>query len=361
MESPRGYRGALITRIVKARSAFGMLSVVFLIASGAIGVAGGTATQASTAAYSVTDLGTLGGSINDTTQAYAINGNGQIVGKSVVQKIGTYTYHAFIYSAGKMTDLGTLPGGDESEAHAIDKYGDVAGFANTCKGCYTDNAFLYRNGKMKDLGTLGGGCSFAYGMNDFAEVVGQACASNQVAFLYSGGKMTDLGTLGGCCSSATAINNSHQVVGGSETSTTSSSTDHAVLWSNGRMTDLGTLGGCCSVAYAINDLGQIVGYATPLNRSAHAFLYSGGTMTDLGVFYDSSVAYAINNSGVVVGESDGRAVIFSGGKLQDLNQVIPPNSGWTLTEARGINDTGQIVCNGYNASGYSHAFLLNPI
>jgi probable HAF family extracellular repeat protein len=135
------------------------------------------------------------------------------------------------------------------------------------------------------------------------------------------------------------------------------------------MTDLGTLGGADSIAYAINDVGQIVGYASPPNSSVHAFLYSGGKLTDLGVFFDSSVAEALNRSGVVVGTADvlnsngttdSHAFIYSGGKLQDLNNLIPKGSGWVLTEATGINDTGQIVCNAHNASGYTHAFLLTP-
>jgi probable HAF family extracellular repeat protein len=92
----------------------------------------------------------------------------------------------------------------------------------------------------------------------------------------------------------------------------------------------------------------------------HAFLYSGGKMKDLGAFYDPSVAEAINNSGVVVGESDNHAFIYTGGKLQDLNKLIPSGSGWVLTEATGINDTGQIVCNASSTTSYTHAFLLNP-
>jgi probable HAF family extracellular repeat protein len=91
-----------------------------------------------------------------------------------------------------------------------------------------------------------------------------------------------------------------------------------------------------------------------------ARLYSGGKLTDLGVFFDSSVAEALNRSGVVVGTADSHAFIYSGGKLQDLNNLIPKGSGWVLTEATGINDTGQIVCNAHNASGYTHAFLLTP-
>ena len=47
--------------------------------------------------------------------------------------------------------------------------------------------------------------------------------------------------------------------------------------------------------------------------------------------------------------------------MQDLNNLIAPTSGWTLEEANGINDLGQIVGGGYNSSGQWHAFLLTPI
>jgi probable HAF family extracellular repeat protein len=131
--------------------------------------------------------------------------------------------------------------------------------------------------------------------------------------------------------------------------------------------------GFCEMAEARMTLlkfSRIVGYASPTTGSVHAFLYSVGKMTDLGVFFDSSAAEAINTSGVVIGQADVLnsngttefpAFIYSGGKLQDLNNLIPSGSGWVLTEATGINDKGQIVCDAYNATtGSTHAFLLNP-
>jgi probable HAF family extracellular repeat protein len=377
MNSPSNHLHALVKRIVT----FGMLSIVLFTAAVAYGLAGGKAAHASPQTYTITDLGTLG---YNTTVGYGINANGQIVGRSYLQqtvpvtqgcpprhKCFAHIYHAFLWSNGTMTDLGTL-GGTFSEARALDSTGDVVGTSTLSGTSFTPtHAFLDHNGHMTDLGTLGGSCSYAYGVNDVGEVVGQACTtSNQDAFLYSGGKMIDLGTLGGSPSIAYAINSSHQVVGSSETSTTFSSTMHAFLWSNGTMTDLGTLGGSTSIAYAINTAGQVVGYASPPNSSVHAFLWSNGTMTDLGVLFDSSVAEAINTAGVVVGTADvlnsngttaNHAFIYSGGTLQDLNNLIPSGSGWVLTEATGINDKGQIVCNAINTSGYTHAFLLNPV
>jgi hypothetical protein len=49
----------------------------------------------------------------------------------------------------------------------------------------------------------------------------------------------------------------------------------------------------------------------------------------------------------------------SGGRLPDLNDVIPSGSGWTLQWAVAINDRGQIT--GYGVvNGQTHAFLLTP-
>jgi probable HAF family extracellular repeat protein len=45
--------------------------------------------------------------------------------------------------------------------------------------------------------------------------------------------------------------------------------------------------------------------------------------------------------------------------MLDLNTLIPPGTGWTLDQANGINDAGEIV--GYGAKkGQQHAFLLTP-
>jgi probable HAF family extracellular repeat protein len=378
METRRHDQMRALVQRMRTRRAFAMVAVV-LVASVTVGPGAGRAFSAGVQTYAVTDLGTLG----TTTVSYGINASAEIVGRSYLQQTvpgdhctlhhpncRVQVFHAFRYSAGRIIDLGTL-GGTFSDARAVNGNGDVAGFSTLSGTSLSPTfAFLYSNGKMKDMGTLGGRSSHAYGINDFGQVVGDSYTASGAddAFLYSAGKMTDLGALGSLGSSANDINNVHQVVGGSEVANGSGM--HAFLWSNGTMKDIGTLGGPQSIAYAINDGGQITGYSTPPNRSAHAFLYSGGKMTDLGVFFDSSVGEAINTSGLVVGQADVlnndgttqyHAFIYSGGSLRDLNTLIPAGSGFVLTEATGINDAGQIVCNGYNpTNGQIHAFLLNP-
>ena len=46
--------------------------------------------------------------------------------------------------------------------------------------------------------------------------------------------------------------------------------------------------------------------------------------------------------------------------MQDLNNLISSNCGWTLEDAVAINNKGQIVGYGINPSGQTDVFLLTP-
>jgi hypothetical protein len=52
---------------------------------------------------------------------------------------------------------------------------------------------------------------------------------------------------------------------------------------------------------------------------------------------------------------------MSSGVMHDLNDLVVDKAGWTLTEARAINDNEQIVGTGTNSAGQSHGFLLTPL
>src|SRR5262249_33676414 len=137
------------------------------------------------------------------------------------------------------------------------------------------------------------------------------------------------------------------------------------------MADLGTLGGTYSIANAINDGGVVVGQSgvTTASSHPHAFRYTNGVMADLGTIAgDWSSAQDGNSIGGIVGystfpgsaETAYHAFLDHGGVMFDLNSLIDPTAGWTLSKANGINDTGQITGSGL-INGEQHAFVLTPI
>jgi probable HAF family extracellular repeat protein len=304
----------------------------------------------------------LGGSYG---QAFGINNSGTIIGYS--HNSGNVAEHAFSYSGGVMTDLGSLAGFDgyNSCAYGINNSGIIVGVSRTSSS--TQHAFRYTGGGMTDLGTLGGAYSQASGINSSGTVVGwsQISAGALHGFSYSSGLMTDLGTLpGGSYSEAYGINDSGTIVGIGDGSAGS---QRAFSYSAGVMTDLGTLGGAYSQAYAINSGGTIVGYSyTSGNLFWHAFSYVGGLMTDLGTLGGSfSQANALNSSGTIVGYSytsgniaPPHAFSYNGGVMIDLAPYLTSIGITGESRATAINDNGDIVGWGEAADGYVHAFAL---
>jgi probable HAF family extracellular repeat protein len=136
------------------------------------------------------------------------------------------------------------------------------------------------------------------------------------------------------------------------------------------MQDLHTLGGDYSLAAAINATGQVVGQSTVTGLTdLHAFRWDSATgMMDLGTLAGASDsrAYGLNNQGQIVGSCyflsllGSHAFRWSDGTMTDVNDELPPDSGWTVQSATGINDVGQVVGFGKNPDGQTHGFLLTP-
>lgn len=98
-----------------------------------------------------------------------INERSQITGEMWTYSVTDY--HAYIWEAGEVIDLGPIPGGFTSEARAINSRGDVTGRGRMNDLTY--HGFLYTNGEMIDLGLVPGAtrCQ-VYDMNDSQEIVG---------------------------------------------------------------------------------------------------------------------------------------------------------------------------------------------
>jgi probable HAF family extracellular repeat protein len=314
------------------------------------------------AAYTVTDLGTLGG--GGTAQAFDINEAGQVVGYAHTASL---QQHAFLWTDGVMTDLGSLPTGSSSKAFGLNNNGQVVGYAfdGSAAGGATNHAFLWEEGVMTDLFPVP---QFSIGnaVNDAGQVVGNYNLNRP--FIWEDGVFTDLGGFDGGASFGYAldINNAGQVVGSSHVNNGSEGIEqHAFLWEEGVMTDLGALPGMLdSRAHAINQLGDVVGFSSlfdpdTTDEISRSFLYSNGQMIDLNVPGDYTAAEDINDLGHIVGWMGSRAYIYEDGVVPELNTLILPGSGITVQKATGINNAGQIV--GYGRAGTStRAVLLTP-
>ena len=113
---------------------------------------------------------------------------------------------------------------------------------------------------------------------------------------------------------------------------------------------------------SINAAGTIAGYgfqSLPGNKQALIWK-TDGTVTDLNPLLGATVAdaSAINDANDVVGSADNHAFLYNGTGY-NLNQLISPAAGWTLTTALGINNDGQIIGIG-QLNGVNAAFLLTP-
>jgi probable HAF family extracellular repeat protein len=249
------------------------------------------------------------------------------------------------------SDLGTL-GSSSAVGFKINDSGTVVGWAETIYG-YPQAFQSPAGGPLQTLGSLSASDSYAMGINSAGVIAGTAYVSGQPhGVIWNGSTTTDLGA--GVY--ATGINDPSVVVGGN---------GHAFVMTNGVYQDLGVLtGGDWSSAYAINNSGMVVGYSSLASGNFGAFFWTPQNgMQQLGTFGGlDSYATGLNSSDEVIGYaslSSGYEHAFSaqGTVMTDLGTL----GGSSF--AYGINDSGEIV--GYSwpvNGGNPHAFLyLNGI
>jgi probable HAF family extracellular repeat protein len=294
--------------------------------------------------YTVTDLGTLVDGRNSS--AWAINALGQVVGSTIVHDHA----HPFLWTDGRLQDLGILPGTSECRAVAINDRGQVVG---PCTG----RGFLWTaDSGMTPLPIPTP--NYPLGINGQGDIVG-IFGNPPHAFLYRNGRFDDLGP-----GQAFAINDQDQIVGVDEHS--------ARLWDDLGTHDLDDEGGW-TAAYAISASGVIAGSstrgATTNAVPSHAVLWTPYGISDLGTLGGDRAAALAMSGDLIVGRSVtakggvDRAFVYDingPGYALDLNDLIPPNSGWILSEARGVNAAGQIVGLG-QLNSMNCAFLLTPV
>ncbi|HVO81644.1 MAG TPA: hypothetical protein VMT28_12995 [Terriglobales bacterium] len=251
----------------------------------------------------------------------------------------------------------SLPAGFETaEALGLNNDGHVIGVAMSADSTRR-HAFSFRDGKVA---LLSGEQSKPSAINDRGEIAGESSISGKAAtvpVLWRGHEAVDLGA---CCGgTATGINQEGQVVGQIYDA---QGLYHAFLWDQTRGIQSIVPGDDYSSALAINDAGHVLVQAFP-----RILLYKDGALTPLDLSARvPSQPRDFNNCDAIVGSfgphSDAlRAFVWEKSSgLHDLNDRIPPGSGWKLEVATGINNRGEIVGWGDHKGMEDAGFLLVP-
>jgi uncharacterized repeat protein (TIGR01451 family) len=323
-----------------------------------------------------------------------------------------------------VTPLKLVSTGKYSAATAINSQGQVAGWASMNAADSSRHAFLYSGGAFTDLGTFGGTYSAAAGLNDNGEVVGQSTyASLQIegnlivynlthAFDYRGGQLIDLTPTSQYYSTADSINNSGQIAGGLTDDATD--TYHGFLYQNGVFTNIdagdsahasealkinasgqicgrmNTLADIYDGSYGfywsggsyhtflpeprgnpssisafngMNDAGQCVGAAAETTgySTLYPFVYDGAALTYLGS--GIGAATAINAHGHVVGyyyspdSTLQTGFLYNGSSYTMMSALGTAGNGTSWLEANAVNNFDQVGGKGFNVSGNYAAFV----
>lgn len=291
----------------------------------------------------------------ETSEAYAINAKGQVVGS--YERPDGFS-HAFIWENGKARDLGALAERPNSVARGISDSGRICGYSYM-RSVDRQAVVWEPDGTMVRLSPFGADMEAqARGINDRFVVGSSGRDEATGAVRWNGYTPESLHAF-----QTYSVNESGHSAG---VLRNSAGIDHAMYWRDGVPKDLGTLGGPSSYAYCINSRDRIVGSAETSSDVRRACIWMDGNIVELGSLGGLRAdATGINDRLQAVGSSltgsgEVHAFIWDARRgLRDLNSLIPSNSGWVLVEAWDINDSGSIAGIG-RRNGKRSAFVLTP-
>jgi probable HAF family extracellular repeat protein len=325
--------------------------------------------------YTVTDLG----KVATSSVAHAMNSSGQIVG--AIGGAHGDNLIAFFWPNHGGKPIGRPQHSDYSEAFGINDAGQVVGAANLQDGM---RGFTWSNGNNLTLlnPLAGDSSSAAYALNNAGTAAGFSSGPHgtEAVIWRNDLPQTLVANSTNATSEALAINANGSVVGflgeGSQ--------QRGFIWSTNGLHELLPIpGDDSSQALAVNQSEQAAGISMS-NGLSRATLWDQNGVHNLGILQSGnhSEAFGINNAQFVVGSSGsslGRHAFLwtPQNGMQDLNNLIPPNSDVVLSAAVAINDAGQIVAVGNlgagtnpkqemaldrdNHAGVTRVFLLTPM
>jgi probable HAF family extracellular repeat protein len=339
------------------------------------------------AAYTLIDLGTLGGSFSS---AAAVNNKRQVVGRSwrndLPECLGSEEdrpcEYAFLWQGGQLTDLGhAQPNGLRTYPTAINAKGVVVGFeelpapAGDNFSVLLNRPFVYLSGVFQTLPLLSGkdtaeGLALAVNVKGVATGFSQEDNRAQTLVTWTDGVVERGAVDKGVYRRGLGINKQGTIAGW-QYLPNSFRPSNAFVQQRGKVVNLSAADTeIWSEAMDINDAGLVVGnQADAAFRSGFATewrLEKGAWVNRrIGALkgHDHSTLNRVNNSGVSVGYSEDsangiqRAIAVFDGQLVDLSALLQLSPA-VLTNATGINDLGDIVGEARFNGGPPHAFLL---
>jgi uncharacterized membrane protein len=346
--------------VMKFRITFILVAIAFVSSCGLVGAA---------SLYTLTpiDFG-----VGRLTDARAINDNGEVAGTTTGFESDGITRRNDVFrwtQSGGYELVGQFRSGGSQD---INSNGTIVGQFSPRNG--DPDLVRYSDSEgFTSIGDLGGGFTRGFAINDAGVIAGESAltgateANRAFRWTEAGGMVVLNGLPGSNGSRALGINNAGDVVGRSSTGV--GLLNRAVIWP--------TTGGVIAFgpnnlmnAVDINNMGAIIGEAAD---QFNAYYFFNGQTTLIGnlsgLIDGSTTLRALNDSGMAVGSStqldffqlrDHGIIWDETDGLQDLNELIPENSGWFLGEAFDINNAGQIVGGGV-FNGRSMGYLLTPV
>jgi probable HAF family extracellular repeat protein len=344
------------------------------------------ASVSSAQTYRLVELGTLGGPYSS---ANAINNKGDAVGQSTLKS--EHVSHAVLWSKGKITDLGVLPGFVASDAVGISDGGAIVGEAWTPSRPMDERrAVSWSAGKANALAVAVAEtpCGSAFDVNDDGLAVGRANLKDpttrsgaRASVVVKGQPMLlpqfTLPDKAGVSipEIATAVNRAGVVVGAAQGTIDGTSRRRPFRWANGVASDplLGFDRTNRAWASDVNDAGDIAlqrvipGDGNGAGKGTwQALILRGDKVTEIAPLagYANAAIRALNARGDAVGycwNATGGTVpmVVRNGRALDPNQALLAPSDWKIIFLTDVNDAGQAV-GVAKKDGEMHAIRLDP-
>lgn len=304
-----------------------------------------------TGGYRVTELGSLG---NGVVRPLGLNDRGQVVGE---ERLPSGRTQAFSWSGGNMVDLGSSS--ESSSAADVNNEGIVVGYSSpSTSGDF--RAVRWREGGMEALEGTGGG-NRAVDINDAGTIVVNidACSLG-CSLLWSGPNQVDSVAIVKETSTLTCrfrriarINDAGDLIG----------TDYCGIAR--RIGEDVDYAGCyyCSrnepADISNGGVGLVSVYSAQATQAQTASLWKGAVHRAIEGRARSYYPRGMNEREEVAGNVDGSAgFVWERGETSYLTDLV--RGSYTITDATGINESGQIIATGRDAAGREVGLLLTP-